>query len=261
MSGTLPAVHRHRRWLLIVLFAGFVLTAGCGAGTLSNTAGGQGNQSNQNSSSTSADGLQTETQNQTYKQPVTRVEINVDSGAIKLTPGTAGQVAVRRDLRWNQDKPTIDERFEGTTLKITAKCPNGGGFGHLCEIDYALAVPPEISVDAETSAGAVSAQQLAGTLSLRSQAGAVAGQGLRSAEVTAQTSAGAVDLQFAAAPNKVDAESKAGAVQVTVPRGDAYRVTADTSAGDKQVDVTQDPGSSRSIDARTSAGQIQVRYG
>ena len=50
-------------------------------------------------------------------------------------------------------------------------------------------------------------------------------------------------------------------MQVTVPRGDSYRVSAETAAGRKNISVNQDPGASRSIDVRTSAGEIEVRYG
>jgi hypothetical protein len=51
----------------------------------------------------------TETQHQTYTQPVSRVALNLHNGDVILTPGVAGQVVIERRLEWSESKPTIEE--------------------------------------------------------------------------------------------------------------------------------------------------------
>jgi DUF4097 and DUF4098 domain-containing protein YvlB len=102
---------------------------------------------------------------------------------------------------------------------------------------------------------------LTGVVDLSSSAGSVSATGLRSADVTASSSAGSTKLAFTTPPRQVDASSSAGSVEVVVPRGsDAYLVDAGSSAGSSTVAVRTDPASDRTIRAHSSAGSVQVRY-
>lgn len=209
---------------------------------------------------------------------VRTVDVDVDSGSVAVT-GVDGSTTttVRRTVSWSLRKPKIQERQEGDRLVVRVDC--SFSFGQGCGGHFEIRVPratdlrlhssagrvevrgTDGSVDASSSAGRVSATDIGGQATLQSSAGTVEGSRLRSALVDAQSSAGSVRLAFATAPERVQASSSAGSVDVVVPRdATAYRVEASTSAGSSDVTVRTDPGSDRQIDAHSSAGSVRVRY-
>ncbi|GIG56650.1 hypothetical protein Lfu02_10220 [Longispora fulva] len=221
------------------------------------------------------------TEKQTYNQQVTRIELEVDRGAVTLVAGEAGQVAVERHFRWSSEKPKVTERWDGGILRISTECTADeiNIVGHAtCDVDYTLAVPAGVEIEAHTNSGAVVSRNLTGALKLGSTSGDItvtkAGGALRleatsgkvkaselsSAEVDVQSSSGGVELAFATAPRKVRAEANSGDVRVTVPKPDAYRVEAQTNSGQESVTVAQDGGATRTISAQTNTGDVDVRY-
>ena len=226
------------------------LLAGCGAATSTGNDMRQGGRN-----------VQTERGQQSHPQPVNRLEVDSDSGNIAVRPGQGPGADVQHTLRWNGEKPQLTQVIEGDTLRITAQCPRGGG-PDLCEVDLMVAVPASSAVHTDVAAGDVSVSDLAGDLRLRSAAGNVAGAWLRSATVTAGSSAGWVELTFSGSPRSVDAESAAGDVDVYVPRtGPVYAVQATSAAGDVDVQVPDQPDADTTITARSSAGDVTVGYG
>ncbi|MGD9990463.1 DUF4097 family beta strand repeat-containing protein [Pseudonocardia sp.] len=234
-----------RSRLLPILVLGLVL-AGCGNVQL---AGGSG-------SSSGGDGAPGETSTQRHDVAITRVEVESDAGTLDVRAGADGSATVDRTLRWSGDrKPVVTETVEGTTLTINASCPGRGS--DRCEAGLVVTVPAAAAVRARLQAGDVTVTGLAGDQDLSSRAGGVRGERLGATQVTAQTSAGEVDLVFAAAPRTVDARSSAGSVSVRVPGG-PYAVTAETSVGEAEVTVPTDPGAPSRITARSSAGEVTV---
>ena len=57
-----------------------------------------------------------------------------------------------------------------------------------------------------------------GQLTLRTHDGSIHASGLRSSQVTAESSDGGIDLRFAAAPDHVQVQSKDGSIGVHVPQ-------------------------------------------
>lgn len=82
--------------------------------------------------------------------------------------------------------------------------------------------------------------------------------------------AGPVDLDVSAGrivgsltgeqPASIDARVSAGSIDLTIPDGE-YAVTEDTSAGDSDVRVVDDPNASSTIDVQVSAGSVTLRGG
>lgn len=226
---------------VVVLFAAAL--AGCGNVQLTNAGGG-------------SSGPPQETATQRHDVAVTRVEVESDAGTLQVKAGADGSATVDRELRWTGDrKPVVTETVEGTTLRITARCPGSGS--DRCEAGFVVTVPAAAAVEAQLQAGNVEVTGLSGQQDLSSQAGGVKGSGLGAAVVKAETSAGGVDLVFASAPREVDARSSAGSVSVRVPGG-PYAVTADTSVGSAEVTVPTDPAAPARITARSSAGGVTV---
>jgi DUF4097 and DUF4098 domain-containing protein YvlB len=114
--------------------------------------------------------------------------------------------------------------------------------------------------DLRTSSGDVNVRGLGAAVTLRSASGDINAEELAAATVEAVTSSGDVELDFRLAPRDVDAATASGDVAVSLPRGQTYRVAADTGSGDRNV-IGNDPASTRVVRARTSSGDVTVGYG
>ncbi len=223
-------------------------------------------------------GFRSETQDHTYRQAVTRISIDVGPGDLRIAPGEAGAVAIHRRMFWSFSKPTIDERWDGQTLQVTTRCRVLLSVGPGCGVDYTIAVPEGVEVEAHTSTGDISVRGIRGGLRLSTSTGDIAvtdatsnlwlqsstgdikATGLTSSDVEASASTGDVDLRFAGPPRAVAARASTGDVTVSVPDGEAYRVQADTGTGDVHIGVRQDSDAERSIVVRTSTGDVDISY-
>jgi DUF4097 and DUF4098 domain-containing protein YvlB len=209
--------------------------------------------------------------------PVGQVQVlTVDArnGSVRLQPSADGNVHVLAKGVYSLSQPTITSTSTASGLTVTGHQCAGGIL--ICSQDLTIEVPASFRVTAKSSGGDVRVSGLTGELNLSSSAGDVkddgatqrlvmsssagdvSGTNLLSADVTASSSAGDVDLTFAADPTRVEAGSSAGDVDVQVPGAVAYRVTAKTSAGNATSTVHEDSASTRTIDAHSSAGDVTV---
>lgn len=190
----------------------------------------------------------------------TDVTVTSDCGGVELTEAAVSEVTTTAEIRWAFERPAISSEARDGSVVIDFDCPLLS-LGYLRASTLLIEVPVGSSVDVRNTAGGVRADGLSGELSLRSEAGAVDGVGLRSPQVTADSEAGGVTLAFDAAPAAATALSSAGGVTVLVPDdGTAYDVDASTSAGSTTITVDTDPGADRSITARSSAGAVEVGF-
>ncbi|OLM00483.1 lipoprotein [Pseudonocardia sp. Ae406_Ps2] len=198
---------------------------------------------------------QQQTVNEPVDGPVTRLEVDSDAGDVRLVAGE--RPAVEQDLRWTGDaRPQVEQKVEGGVLRITARCPDQ--VGDRCQARLVVTAPAASSALVDLRAGGIEVRGLTGALDLTSSAGGVDATGVGPGDVRAKSSAGSVELTFAAAAADVTAESSAGGVEVRVPVGPAYEVTAETSAGSTEVGVPDQPGADHRITAKSSAGGVSV---
>jgi hypothetical protein len=206
---------------------------------------------------------------------------------------TASSVRLTRSYSWSFDRPSVGATEAGGRLTVRSDC--GFSVGRGCTGHVRLVVPEGLPVTVHTSDGSVLLRDLTGSVSsstsdghvtvrnlsgpvaasssdggidvsgvtgrlaLRTRDGSIHGNGLRSARVTAESSDGSIDLQFAAAPARVRAQSRDGSIGVLVPHdGTSYRVTTDVSDGHQEVSVPTDPGAVQHIDLKASDGSLTV---
>jgi hypothetical protein len=229
--------------------------------------------------------VHTESQQQTYRQPVTGIDIDLglSNSSVTLISGPPGAVTVRRQITWSRAKPVPEEQIIGRTMQIRSRCPRivfrpAGP----CRADLTVEVPPGTTVRAEVAAGRIHAEQLTGDVELityggditvsgirgglraSSVGGNITGSDLAGAETEAKTEWGDVDLRFAAAPTLAQATADTGDVSIAVPRAgtgpDGYQVAADTDNGRHNVDVPQDSAGRHAIVAHTNHGDVTVRH-
>jgi hypothetical protein len=225
---------------------------------------------------------ETETGHGSYRQPVSRVEIDIDDGGlVVLAPGEAGAVSFQRRLEWSGTKPTVAETWDGQVFQVTAACEAGPwriGWDPVCSVGYTMDLPPGVTVDARNDSGGIEARDLdgevrltetngslvvtnlGGPLVLHTGSGDIAGSGLRAGRVEVQVTTGDVDLSFAAPPDRIIVEATSGNPTIEVPRGDRYRISVETSTGHQEIGVVNDPDAARTIEIRTTSGDVRLRY-
>jgi hypothetical protein len=232
--------------------------AACGPGQPSATSG----QSSSTSGSTSAEGgYHTEQTTYQISQPVNRLRLDGRAGRVTVTAAD-GPISVTEAYVYSDDKPATSHDVSGDTLTLRADdCPHQRPLNGRCEVDWDIKAPAVTVLDLTNRAGGIAVTGSAGELTMQTNAGGVRGRALTSKNVTAKSNAGGLDLQFAQPPDQLQATSNAGGIDIQVPAGTSYTVSAKSNTGHPTIDVQQSPSATHKIDARTTAGGIDINNG
>ncbi|MFF5073890.1 DUF4097 family beta strand repeat-containing protein [Micromonospora olivasterospora] len=197
--------------------------------------------------------------------------------------GSAGEVRIRRVVRYQGDQPPARYEIRGDELVLDSDC------GRRCTVSYDLTVPAGVTVRGEggsgnvnltrvgtvdvrvgsgdvrvggatgavrveTGSGNVDVEDLRGAVILRTGSGDVTGRGI-AGQVDAEAGSGNVTVELSA-PASARAHASSGDVRLTVPAG-RYRVRAGGS-GHPELGVTDDPTASMVIDVGAESGNVTV---
>lgn len=203
------------------------------------------------------------------------VAVDAVIGDVHIVSGKAGQVSIARQLTYGLRKPFVEERIDGEIFRVSDR-PCTALFA--CEVRWLLQVPRDVDVEVTTQSGSINVSGMSNTLklvsemgsvhvdapsgklvTLRSKTGSVTAQNIRSEQVVAISTEGAVSLTFRAPPSLVVGRSD-GNVGVVLPDGDeTYRIEAKTTSQDRLRNVpTSDPESRRRINVRSNKGDVSV---
>lgn len=183
-----------------------------------------------------------------------KLSVATTAGKVTIVEKDVASVQVTETRHWEGDtEPTTTHDVTDGTLELRYKCGKKD-----CWVSYDVTVPRGTAAKVETDAGAVTVTGLSGDLDLSTTAGKIDGTGLTAKNATARTTAGSLDLAFAAAPHDVDAKTTAGRATVRVPDTQAYNVDVEATVGDTDVKVRKDGASTSKIKVRTTAGQARV---
>jgi DUF4097 and DUF4098 domain-containing protein YvlB len=220
----------------------------------------------------------TKTSQGSYELKGNELTVESRSADIEVRAGDVSEIKVERQFERNVFDSDPTEKYENGKLKLR---DTGCGFLSLgCDTNYLLTVPKGLKLtlesssgdvkvsglsegaDLKSSSGSIEVQNVGGSLRLESSSGDLEAQDLTATIVSTQSSSGSVDLDFAAAPQTVEAEASSGDVTIGIPPGDeTYKLDTDTSSGDESTDdIKTDPASTRTIKATTSSGDVAVEY-
>ncbi|HYI33244.1 MAG TPA: DUF4097 family beta strand repeat-containing protein [Glaciibacter sp.] len=205
-----------------------------------------------------------------------RVEVTVPNASMEFGPSEDDLVHVIVTGSYFGPEPTIDALTSGDVTTVRGSCREE--WFNRCSLRITVALPESLPLSAdgrngrisavgltgalelETTNGGIDARTVRGDLDLRTTNGGIRVEDSRSADVTASTTNGNVDLYFTQAPQTVDAESTNGPVTVRVPDdGEEYFVAADTTNGTVDTDtVPSDRRAEREITAETTNGNVTV---
>jgi len=208
--------------------------------------------------------------------PISSVEVDVEVGRVTVVPGEGDVATIGRTRRHLWGEPDTSEMLVGGVLRIVASCQRILTFG--CSVDYRVAVPAGVSVrirsergsvsvadmagmvEVDTGSGAVRLARTKGPVRVTTSAGDVEGVDLAATFMDATTGAGRIRLSLAEPPGRLGLTTGAGNIDVGLPTVlGGYRVDADAGSGKVDIGVEQNPGGSRTITARSRAGNIGVR--
>jgi len=77
--------------------------------------------------------------------------------------------------------------------------------------------------------------------------------------VNATSTSGEMNVRLGAAPSRLTATSESGDIEIRVPKGQPYAVDAQTTSGDSDIYVTDQPSADHRLQVRTVSGDIEVR--
>src|SRR5690349_5193595 len=192
MSSTRAAYRFISRpgWVLCGL--GISSLAACTVSTGSNTGGG---------GATGNPPAATQTRSSYQLDPsVTSLRINADAASVDLS---AQDGATAISVTEQVQGATTTKEVNGANAVLTSRCPQGINFGNTCRVEYMATVPARVTVDVEGAAGDISLTGPLTNATVNTAAARITGNGLGAGTIKATTSAGQVDLTFAAAPTSV----------------------------------------------------------
>ncbi|MFC0002734.1 DUF4097 family beta strand repeat-containing protein [Micromonospora siamensis] len=221
----------------------------------------------------------------TEQARIDRVTVLRGAGDVVLHgTGPAGQVRVKRTLRYQGDQPGQTWRVDGGELVLDTDC------GPRCSISYDVTLPKGVPVRGETASGNVElagtgevqftvrsgdvrvagatgpvrieansgnveVSDLTGPVRLRANSGDVTGTRL-AGPVDADADSGNITLDVSA-PTAVRAHAASGDVSVLVPPG-AYRVRARADSGNKDIGLADDPKATVLLDVSADSGNVTL---
>lgn len=211
-----------------VLFLSLLLLAGCGA---------QGPQ---------------RVETQSYEVPATAaLRVVSKGGRVDVVAAGAGVVRVTETLRYRGERPVNTHPVDGGELRLTSGC------GDDCGVSYRVEVPPATAVRVDSDGGAVTVNDLAGTLDLDTGGGRVDGVTAGPPSFAARTGGGAVEVRFTAPPGQVDVRSGGGGVTLRLPNG-RYALDVAAEGGTTTIGVTDDRGSDRRVKVSSGGGSVHL---
>jgi hypothetical protein len=191
---------------------------------------------------------------------VRSLAVDGGSGDVHLTGGAAGAgVVVVEHITEGLFAPHREAvRSAGGALHLSASCQSTA---NNCGVSYTIAVPPGVSVHADSGGGSIDARGLSATtlLELRSGSGDVNALDVSATNVTLESGNGDVTATLDQASTRLDASSANGDINLTVPDTTyAVRASADNGTVSDQT-LRTDPSARRAITAHSGNGDVTIR--
>jgi hypothetical protein len=231
------------------------------------------------------------TRTETVQQPVTSLLVQSDVGRVQVASGQVNRVQVIETIGYDQGAdppPAVTGSVSGGRLSLSdPACMQSG-----CSVDFAVTVPPDVTVTVSTQGGPVAVsgtagatldsaggpvratliggpltvntgggplavQGVSGPLRAETDGGTLIAQDITAATATVTTGGGPAMVSFAAAPDKVSVSTDGGPATVAVPGG-PYKLNADSGGGPQSVGIATDPAARPSITVTSGGGPLRV---
>ncbi|MEU7579006.1 DUF4097 family beta strand repeat-containing protein [Streptomyces sp. NPDC041068] len=229
-------------------------------------------------------GSDTDPEHKAFALPGKTLTVDSSDSELELVPAR-GDTKDVRVTRWFDGStvlggdPKVTWEMKGDRLTLGMKC---SGVIANCSARHRVEVPRGVALTVEnkdgrvtasgfrdtlkvrTKDGSVTVENAAGPLDLYSSDGSVTASGVTSRKVAVDSKDGAVKLELTAVPDRVEARSKDGSVDIAVPdKKDGtsvlYDVRTDTRNGSVDVAVPRADNSPHHVSVRSDDGKVTVR--
>ncbi|MFH8606099.1 DUF4097 family beta strand repeat-containing protein [Streptomyces sp. NPDC018029] len=244
----------------------------------------------------------TEPEHRTFALPGKTLTVESSDSTLELVPA-AGDAKGVQVTRWFDGEtvlggdPKVTWKMEGNRLTLDMECSGviaNCSARHRVEVPRGVAVTVEnkdgtvtasgfkdalkvrtkdgsvtvknthAALDLRSSDGSITVDGAQGPLDLHSSDGSVTARRITSRQVAVDSKDGSVRLELAAVPDRVEARSKDGSVDIAVPDREsgkkvAYDVRTDVSDGSVDVAVPRDDNSPHRLSVRSADGKVTVR--
>lgn len=171
------------------------------------------------------------------RKGITRVEVDIDAGAITLLAADDLTVTVKEHANRFAARPAATTEVTDGTLHVSGSC-SALGVGR-CHTPVTIATPPGVAIHARTVAGSIHGE-------------------IVQADLETTTGAGSISLTVTGDVRRLAATTTAGPISLVVP-DDVYAVDARASLGRTHIEVDTDDDAPRVIQARSEVGPITIQ--
>jgi DUF4097 and DUF4098 domain-containing protein YvlB len=192
------------------------------------------------------------------------VRIETFSGRIAVRGTRAPQVVIKGSRKARADRLetiTLETRTRGTTLTVDVNHHGAGADkGQFVGSDLTIDVPADTRLYVKTFSAPVTVTGIDGAVEIEGFSGAVRVEGGVARAVTVKTSAGAIAVVAATAPDgqQIDLETQSGRIDLRLPAAAKAHIQFDTSSGNLvtalPIDRAPARGSGRGVSGTLNGG-------
>jgi hypothetical protein len=202
--------------------------------------------------------LTRETVNTSYRVLGDVTGIRLDLGAADVEiDGGATAIEIRRTDEFAFGQPSSESHtVQDGRLNVVSRCPDQvlGG----CHASFHISVPDNVPLDIETASGRVRLTGVRTSVRINSGSGAITATNFCGFAFSATSDSGDVGVRSECSADRLEARSRAGDVNVTVPPG-RYAVDAQSDSGATRVRGLQNvEDAGFQIEAQSTSGDVTV---
>lgn len=186
-------------------------------------------------------------------------QVRLESGAadLLLQPTDGAELEITATITDGLVKSGYELGRRGDTIVINGGCRSFLVPG--CGIEVTIGVPSGFPVVVDTLTGDVAITELDGVVTVNSKSGDIEARRVSVVELSAFTTTGDVDVEFADQPYGFKARTTSGAVEALIPDGDiTYNVSTTTQSGDIDSSIEHDDEGEGFITVETTSGDIAL---
>lgn len=192
---------------------------------------------------------------------VSMLSVDIESGDVTMMAEDRTDILVETEMTstfWSDAEAVMTKQGDRITLEDDCAFLSFAG----CEVDYTVRLPEDADIElvVEAAAGSIEIVGAGAPVDARTTAGDVSLTRYEGTDASIETTAGNATFSGVEAPENLRVVTTAGSVGIEVP-DDVYRIDTETTVGDVDIEVRQDPDSTRTIYAETTAGDITISIG
>lgn len=189
---------------------------------------------------------------------IAALELHVANGSVRVDGSAGSSIDVTAHISQGLRQTGYSISREGTNLVVDATCPIF--LTNFCSVDLEVSMPTDLPLVIRADQGSVTVTDVRASVDLESDHHDLRAERLGAA-ATLRSEHGDITASFSVPPDRVDADSDHGDIELVVPDGtEAYLVDLSTEHGSADTRVRTDPESPRFITASTQHGDVTVRY-